>query len=31
MKKDDDNNKFFESFVSYEIQICRAQSAMHFG
>ena len=33
MKKDDDNRskKFLESFVSHEIQICWARSAMHFG
>ena len=32
MKKDNDNRslKLFESFVSCEIQICRARGAMHF-
>ena len=32
MKKDDNRSgKFFESFVSHEIQICRARGAMYFG
>ena len=32
MKKDDNRSwKFFESFVSHEIQNCRAQGAKYFG
>ena len=32
VKKDDETGlRSFESFVSHEIQICRARSAKHFG